>query len=153
MKPLTPIKIVWIIQIFFILGIIGLAVGISFKVPPETEDPLSYILQNELALFITYCIFVGIDIILFLIVGFGSWEVIQYTQPISFAGLYLYFSAVLLLTSFFVPAVNNANNINSTRFFNTHPLIFFTDVLLLFLTIVAATIETVKMQVKHSSKQ
>lgn len=150
MKPLSLAKKVWIAQAVIIVALVVLAWVLSFLVPLEGEsDPVGYIVTNYAGWFGLFVALFVADLVLFGYIAFGSWEVVQFAHPLSFAGLYLFFSAVLLLSSFFVRAPTT----NDGTFFDTHPLIFYTNVVFLGLTLVAAIVETVKVETRPQKKK
>lgn len=142
---LSRIKWIWIAQIGLLIIALSLAVALSFQVPTDEDNSLDWIIKNKLPMFITYCISGSLVILLFFVISFSSWETIEYAHPMSFPGIFIYFAAVLLISSFFIP-VRIHENPSKTLFYNTHPLIFYSEIVLLILGILASIIETVKIE-------
>ena len=101
MKPLSIVRKVWIAQAAVIVALVVLVWVLSLQVPVEGEaDPIGYIITHYAGWFGLFVALFVADLALFAYIAFGSWEVIQFAHPFSFAGLYLFFTAVLLLSSF-----------------------------------------------------
>jgi hypothetical protein len=132
----------WFCLLGFLIAEIVLVWYLSFSVPVTDIPPIKWMRLNKL---VGFSFYVAIAIIIFVLsmgIVFSSWDIIQHAHPLTFGGVFLYSSTILLLSSFFQSAPVGSTE---TRFYDNHPLIFYTVVGLLVMGLIASCSTTVKM--------
>jgi uncharacterized membrane protein YidH (DUF202 family) len=125
--------------------LVGVTWGISFLVPPGEEQPIKWMTHNKVGLFSFYIILCTTVLALYFAIILGSSSVITLIEPLTFQGIFLFAVTVLLLSSFFTVVEPSA----SARFYDTHPLIFYTSVGLVVLGLTACIATIVKSHLNH----
>jgi hypothetical protein len=137
----------WYALLPMVIGVIVTVWVLSFQVPIDTSSltPIQWIIQNSLTLFIAYLFFCTAVLALFLAIVFYSPYTINLKEPFTFQGIFLLGITVLLLSSFFVTPSTPLTN--PVRFYDTHPLIFYTAVGFVILALLAALSTNIKIHV------
>ncbi len=140
--------IMFIVMTICLLVFVATCLYIGFSIPKTSiSNPIEYATTNLLTALVFYFIS-GISMFS-LLLGciFGTKNPIEYAHPLSLGGVFIFATSLLLLSSFFVyPSTPEES---SVRFYDTHPIIFYTAIVLLTLGIVGAISNTIKMEERH----
>jgi hypothetical protein len=126
----------------FLIVVLGTTWGLSFSVPPDVSNPAEWIRDNKLGVFILYIIALVGVLTMFLTIALSQPSVISLEQALMFSGLFFISITILLLSNFFI--VRTAS-MAGKRFIDTHPLIFYTCLILLILGILASIVSHMKL--------
>ena len=142
----------WYSLIGALILLIAFVWTVSFKVPAVIlQSPIDWILDNEPVLFAFYIISCALTFSLFLAVLFYSWYTIDFKEPFTFYGIFVIASVILLLSTFFVsppPVSINTPHIPKTVY-DTHPLIFYTTLGLIILSLCASISTNIKLHINE----
>ena len=119
---------------------IFLIFAISLPIPSEQVDPWSYYWYQHRPLFISIIVVNIAILILFIAIASLHWKNIGTIDPLSFSGIFLYASQIILLVAVFTSQAKNQYE----PFFNVYPLVVIAAIVYLTLGILAAIIATVK---------
>lgn len=122
-----------------LVAIVCLVWVLSMKVPDTATARLRYIAEN-------YPFWMSIYVVLLLgLIVFSAFIILFYSitihfrEPLSHAGIFLFFTAILLLASFFIEQAPTTKT-----YTDSHPLIFYTAVVFIILSLIAAINSSVK---------
>lgn len=113
---------------------------LSFNVPDTDQSSISYIAEHMMGWTIAYIFFLFLILALSLAILTYE-EILPFAIPFSHPGIFLFFVAVLLLGSFFV-------NTKSKRYADSHPLMLFTAVYFLLMTLISGVNDSIAISVK-----
>jgi hypothetical protein len=107
---------------------------LSINVPRNENNRLSYIVNNDHFLFSIWIICIILILVFSGIIIFGYNQNINLREPFTHPGIFLFSTAILLLTAFF----SQTNEYITLKYNDLNPLVFITSIFFLFMVVISS---------------
>lgn len=125
-----------------LMAIIAIAWYLSFSVPPETSDILTWLWDPKngfrhwmIVYVVLLIVVVGISIMMF-----ATPSITQSESPVNQSGIFLFSSSILLTSNFFISPIGRRKST-----YDSHPLIFYTVIFFLGMSFLTAVLDSIKV--------
>lgn len=123
-----------------------IAWNLSFRVPYDTTNPILWLWSNYHTWMIIFLVIILAIIVVSIVMYTRPGVVTRTEDPINQSGVFLYASAVLLLSNFFIV------HESTYRIYDQHPLLFYTTVFYLVMALLTGIVDSGKLLGTRSKK-